>query len=43
MLLWMDDFNVFIKVYNPGPLVDLSYGVFHYHLTTFLFSKSFPP
>ena len=28
---------------DPGPLVDISYGVFHSYLKTFLFSKSFPP
>ena len=28
---------------DPGPLVDLSRGIFHFHLKTFLFSKSFPP
>jgi len=28
---------------DSGPLVDISDGVFHSHLKTFLFSKSFPP
>jgi len=28
---------------DPGPLVDVSHYVFHSHLKTFLFSKSFPP
>jgi len=28
---------------DPGPLVDLSRGIFHFRLKSFLFSKSFPP
>jgi len=28
---------------NPGPAVNLSHGMFHSRLKTYLFSKSFPP